>query len=233
MITILNCIFIISKPYLMRKIEQTKKRYFENISRKLPNKNLNPKKYWSLLNIVLNVQKIPCIPPIYHNNKFVSDIKTKGDLFNSYFSEQCKPLVNNSKFPSALIDHTGLPLESFQLSDPHCGSIIKQLNPNKAHGHDLISIGKLNLCEDSIWKNCLFQTACILLDVWKKSCTDAQKKKIKIKKLAYDIFINQLLSTTYIIFDSFDKKMDARALFFFLTLLANPGIKGLFTSCAS
>ena len=55
MITILNCIFIISKPYLMHKIEQTKKRYFENISRMLPNKNLNPKKYWSLLNIVLNV----------------------------------------------------------------------------------------------------------------------------------------------------------------------------------
>ena len=55
MITILNCIFIISKPYLMHKIEQTKKRYFENISRMLPNKNLNPKKYWSLLNIILNV----------------------------------------------------------------------------------------------------------------------------------------------------------------------------------
>ena len=113
----------------------------------------------------------------------MSDIKTKGDLFNSYFSEQCKPLVNNRKFPSALVDHTGLPLESFQLSDPHCGSIIKQLNPNKAHGHDLISIGKLNLCEDSIWKNCLFQTACILLDLWKKSCTDAQKKKNKNKKI--------------------------------------------------
>ena len=68
----------------------------------------------------------------------------------------------------------------------------------------------------------------------KKVVPMLKKKKIKIKKLAYDIFINQLLSTTYIIFDSFDKKMDARAFFFFfLTLLANPGIKGLFTSCAS
>ena len=67
----------------------------------------------------------------------------------------------------------------------------------------------------------------------KKVLPMLKKKKNKIKKLAYDIFINQLLSTTYIIFDSFGKKMDARAIFFFLTLLTNPGIKGLFTSCAS
>ena len=51
----------------------------------------------------------------------------------------------------------------------------------------------------------------------KKFVPMLKKKKIKIKKLAYDIFINQLLSTTYIIFDSFDKKMDARAFFFFFS----------------
>ena len=41
------------------KIEQAKGKYFENISHKLTNKNLNPKKYWSLLKIILNGRKIP------------------------------------------------------------------------------------------------------------------------------------------------------------------------------
>ena len=52
---------------LHTKTEQAKRRYFENVSHKLSNKTLNPKKYWSLLKIILNGKKIPCIPSIYHN----------------------------------------------------------------------------------------------------------------------------------------------------------------------
>ena len=83
---------------LNTKIEQAKRKHFENISHKLSNKNLNPKKYWSLLKIILNGKKTLCIPPFYHNDKFTSDIKKKFDFINSYFAEQCTPLVNNSKF---------------------------------------------------------------------------------------------------------------------------------------
>ena len=50
------------------------------MSRKLSDKSLNPKKYWSLLK-TLNVKKVPCIPSIYHNNKFISKIKAKYELF--------------------------------------------------------------------------------------------------------------------------------------------------------
>ena len=79
---------------LHTKIDQAKRKYFENISHKLSNKNLNLKKYWSLLKIILHGKEIPCIPPFYHNDKSVSDIKKKCDLFNSYFAEQCTPLVS-------------------------------------------------------------------------------------------------------------------------------------------
>ena len=47
---------------LNTKIEQAKRKYFENISHKLSNKNLNPKTYWSLLKIILNDKKIPLYP---------------------------------------------------------------------------------------------------------------------------------------------------------------------------
>ena len=117
---------------------------------------------------------MPCIPPIYHNGKFVSDIKKKCDLFNSYFAEQCTPLVNNSKLLSVLTVPTESLLESFYFSADHMGDIIKKLDPNKAHGHDMITIHMLKLCGDSIWKpleiifkNCLKEG--MFPDEWKKA----------------------------------------------------------------
>ena len=53
----------------------------------------------------------------------------KCDLFNSYFPEQCTPLVNNSKLPSVLTVHTESLLESFYFSVDHIGDIIKKLDP--------------------------------------------------------------------------------------------------------
>ena len=159
---------------LNTKIERAKRKYFENISHKLRNKNLNPKKYWLLLKIILNGKKIPCIPPIYHNDRFVSDIKKECDHFNSYFADQCIPLVNDSKLPSVLTVHTESLLESFHFSANHIGDIIKKLNPSKAHGHNMISIPMLKLCGESIWKpleiifkNCLKEG--IFPNEWKKA----------------------------------------------------------------
>ena len=40
-------------------------------------------------------------------------LERKCDLFNSYFVDQCTPLVNDSKLPSVLTVHTELLLESF------------------------------------------------------------------------------------------------------------------------
>ena len=148
--------------------------YFENTSHKLSSKNLNGKKYWSLLKIILNDKKIPCIPPIYHNDKFVSDIKKKCNLFNSYFADQCTPLVNDSKLSSVLRVPTESLLESFHFSADHIGDFIRKLDSNRAHGYDMISIRMLKLCGDSIWKppkiifkNCLKEG--IFPNEWKKA----------------------------------------------------------------
>ena len=149
------------------------------------NKNLNPEKYWALLKIILNGKKIPCIPPIYHNDKFVSDIKKKCDLFNSHFAEQCLPLVNNNKLPFAFTVHTESLLESFYFSAEHIGDIIKKLDPNKAHGHDTINILMLKKYGDSTWKplkiifkNCLKEI--IFPDEWNKAnVVPAHKKNYK------------------------------------------------------
>ena len=36
-----------------------------------------------------NNKRIPCIPPIFHENRFVTNFKEKAELFNSFFSKQC------------------------------------------------------------------------------------------------------------------------------------------------
>ena len=41
----------------------------------------NAKTYWSILKSLLNNKKIPCIPPLFHQNKYVTDFKKKAELF--------------------------------------------------------------------------------------------------------------------------------------------------------
>ena len=52
-------------------LENCKGKYYENISKKLCSQVIASKYYWSLLKIMLNDQKVPCIPPIFHDNKFL------------------------------------------------------------------------------------------------------------------------------------------------------------------
>ena len=72
------------------KIDQAKRIYDANLSRELSDKSLSPKRYYSLLKTLLNCKNIPCIPPIYYNNKFISEIMS---VLNSYFAGQCTHLV--------------------------------------------------------------------------------------------------------------------------------------------
>ncbi len=39
------------------------------------------------------------IPPLVEENKFVTNISSKASIFNTYFAEQCKPLLTDSVLP--------------------------------------------------------------------------------------------------------------------------------------
>ena len=59
------------------------------------------------------------------NNKFVSDIKKKCDLFNSYFTNSAgTPLINNSKLPPVFTVHTESLLEPFYFSADHIADTV-------------------------------------------------------------------------------------------------------------
>ena len=54
------------------------------------------KTYWSILKTLLNNKKIPCIPLLFHQGKYVTDFKKKAKLFNS-FAKQCSIIQISSK----------------------------------------------------------------------------------------------------------------------------------------
>ena len=85
---------------------------------------------------------------MFHENKSVTDFKEKAKLFNVFCPKQCSLTAAN--FLRILFDRQSLSSVSFSQDD--IAKIIQNLNPNKAHGHDNISICMLKVCCSSIYK---------------------------------------------------------------------------------
>ena len=122
----------------------------------MTNKPINTQKsskaYWSLLKGLLNNKKIPFIPPLFRENRFITDFEEKAELFNSFFDKQCSLIRNNSELPTSLTFYTDNRLSTISFSHEDVGKFIQNLNPNKAHGHDNISIRMLRICGSTIYR---------------------------------------------------------------------------------
>ena len=131
---------------------EIKNSYYSKFSQKLSNKATSSKAYWSILKTFLNDKKIPCIPPVFHNNKFFIDFKEKAELFNTFFADQYSLLKTNSELPKSLLFLTEKRLSNVQIPNENILKIINNLDPNKTPGHDMISFRMLKLCGLSLCK---------------------------------------------------------------------------------
>ena len=61
-------------------------------------------------------------------------------------------IANTSELPTNCESLTDKSLSNISFTDNDIGKIIKCLDPNKAHGHDMISTCMLKICRDSIYK---------------------------------------------------------------------------------
>ena len=73
---------------------------------------------------VPNDKKIPCIPPLFPDIKFITDFKKKAELFNSFFSKQCSIIKNGSKLPSNLVYYTNEKLSDIVFNSEDIGKVI-------------------------------------------------------------------------------------------------------------
>ena len=110
------------------------------------------KTYWSILKSFFSNKKIPCIPPLFHQNRYITKYKDKTELFNNFFANQCSLIKNSSVLPSVLFKRTENVIYSIDFGWDYIAKIIQKLDPNKAHGHDMISIRMLKICGNSIYK---------------------------------------------------------------------------------
>ena len=164
-------------------ISQTKTLYYENLAKKLNNPLLQAKTYWSILKTFYNDKKIPLIPPLLIDDTFITDTQAKANIFNNFFAEQCTPLKNNSMLPTNQIFLTQARQGSLDFNEGEILKIIRNLNINKTHGHDEISIRMIKICDKSLLKPLIIlfensiKSSCYT-DIWKKSnVIPAHKKK--------------------------------------------------------
>ena len=83
-------------------IDDSKQKYFSRLTQKLNTIQKSTKAHWTAWKFLLNNRKIPVIPPLFHDNRFVTDFKEKAEIFNSFFVKQRSLIKNDSKLPLRL-----------------------------------------------------------------------------------------------------------------------------------
>ena len=160
--TILSYLHSNKDPKLFNKVEYlpnelkslitaNKEKYYSRISKRMMNPLTSTKTYWSILKSFLNNKKIPCIPPLFHQNRCITKCKEKAELFNKLFANQCYLMNNSSELPCLLFKRTENVISSIDFGSDDIVKIIHNLDPNKAHGHGMISICMLKICRNSIY----------------------------------------------------------------------------------
>ena len=76
--------------------------------------------------------------------------RKKANIFNEFFAKQCTVAPNSSKPPSAFIRKADKYLSTVTFYKNETKRAICNLDPNKAHGHDMLSIHILKNCDDSL-----------------------------------------------------------------------------------
>ena len=160
--------------HLNEQIELSKQEYYHKLSIQLNNPFTSRKKYWTLLKTLINGKKVPVIPPLLVNNIYISNINEKANEFNNFFSSQCSTIDTGSDIPDEFQPITNYELFDIDFTDQDIMDIISNLNLNKAHGYDNISIRILkifgkSICKplELIFRNCLAAGKFPL--IWKKA----------------------------------------------------------------
>ena len=200
--------------------------YQNKMAKKLDNPFAAPKAYCSILNNFLGKRKTPNIPPLIVNHFVVSDFTTKTNLFKNFFASQCTPVVNSSALPKFCYKKQKR-ISDIKIKEDDILRIIKNLNPNKAHGWNNVSVRMIKLCGKSIVKalKYLFEsslTAGIFPEDWKKAnIIPVHKKESK------NCLKNYRSKSLLPIFSKVFEKLIFNALFHFFVQ------NKLFTNCQS
>ena len=148
------------------------------------NRLTSAKTYWPILKSFLNNKKIPCIPPLFLQNRYITKYKDKAELFNNFFANQCSLINNSSVLSSLLLKQTENTISSIDFGSDDIAKIIHNLDPSK-DDHGTISNRLLKICSNSISKP---------LQLIFRSCIENAKFPSEWKKLILFQFIRKRIN---------------------------------------
>ena len=122
-------------------VGDAKTSYLADLGNKVNDPNTSQKSYWKIINRVLNKCRAP--------NVFILNCREKANIFNEFFSKQCKLITNNSVLPTFNF-LTNNRIDKISIHSSEIISLIRNLNINKASGADGISGQMLRLCDYSV-----------------------------------------------------------------------------------
>ena len=77
------------------------------------------------------------VPTLFHENKFITNLKEKSELLIFVFANQCALLYNSGVLPNNLAKLTNKSLDSLNFSTYDISKMINSLDQNKGHSHDI------------------------------------------------------------------------------------------------
>ena len=86
---------------LIEIVRSSMEKFYCKLFTKLANTSESSKTYWSILKTFGNSKKIPIVPPLLVNDKFITNFFERVNVFNKFFSKQCQPLQNSSTLPKS------------------------------------------------------------------------------------------------------------------------------------
>ena len=116
-------------------VEDAKLTHLTNLGNKVNDPNTSQKSYWKIINRVMNKCRAPKIPPLLMNNMFIMNCSEKANIFNEYFSNQCRLITNDSIFP-AFSFLTDKRIDQISIKRDEIVSLVRHLNANKACSSD-------------------------------------------------------------------------------------------------
>ena len=93
----------------------------------------------------------------FFTNIDLLQISKKVELLNSFFAKQCSIIDNRSKIPSFRNSKADKSLSNIPFTEKNIEKVIQNLDLNKAHEHDMISIRMLKICNKSATKPLLIK----------------------------------------------------------------------------
>ena len=83
------------------------------------------------------------------NGSFEINFLNKANIFSNYFSKQCNIFDNGTILPEVSF-RTNKRLNHLEINDNDIMKVIKDVNPNIAHGWDEMSIRMMRLCGNTL-----------------------------------------------------------------------------------